>query len=136
MCPKCREPMIIVEYEGVEIDCCVNCGGNWLDAGELTWLTELSGARPGLIREAVDQASPGPTVKRRCPRCNKRLRRITVTADAPVELDRCPRGDGLWFDAGEVGTVITAFHDGEEGAVGRLLAELHHSELESNNKGE
>jgi Zn-finger nucleic acid-binding protein len=128
--------MIIVEYEGVEIDCCVICGGNWLDAGELTWLAELSGARPGKIREAIGQTSPGPPVGRRCPRCNKRLRRITVAADVPVELDRCPRGHGLWFDAGEVATVITAFHDGEEGAVGRLLAELHHSELESNRKGE
>ena len=128
--------MIIVEYEGVEIDCCVNCGGNWLDAGELTWLAELSGAEPGRIREAIDQASRGPTVERRCPRCNKRLRSITVTADAPVELDRCRRGHGLWFDAGEVATVIAAFHEGEEGAVARFLAELHHSELESNSKGE
>ncbi len=136
MCPKCREPMIIVEHEGVEIDCCLSCGGSWLDAGELTWMAELTGAQPGKISEAIEAAIPGRRVRRRCPRCGRRLRTITVTADTLIELDRCPKGHGLWFDAGEMEAVIGAFHDGEEGQVARLLAELHHSELESRSKGE
>ncbi len=136
MCPKCREPMIIVEYQGVEIDCCVECGGRWLDAGELTWIAELAGAQPGKISEAIERAAPGPRVDWRCPRCNRRLRAITVAVEEPIELDRCPKGHGLWFDAGEMQAVISAFHDGEDGEVARLLAELHHGELESNKKGE
>lgn len=135
MCPKCREAMIIVEYEGVETDCCLSCGGTWLDAGELAWLGELAGAQPGKITEAIKSAVPGPRVERRCPRCRKKLRVITVAAEPAVELDRCPRGHGLWFDAGEMEAVISAFHDGEEGTVAGLLAELHHHQMETNNKG-
>ena len=59
-----------------------------------------------------------------------------MAAGEPIELDRCPKGHGLWFDAGEMHAVIGAFHDGEDGEVARLLAELHHGELESNSKGE
>ncbi len=135
MCPKCREAMIIVEYEGVETDCCLSCGGTWLDAGELAWLGELAGAKPGKITKAIESAAPGPAVERRCPRCRKKLRVITVAAEPAVELDRCPRGHGLWFDAGEMEAVISAFHDGEEGTVASLLAELHHHQMETNNKG-
>ena len=58
-----------------------------------------------------------------CPRCNKKLQAITVGTEPAVELDRCRRGHGLWFDAGEIEAVITAFHDGEE--IGpRMLARI------------
>ena len=136
MCPKCSEPMIIVELEGVEVDCCLSCGGRWLDAGELAWLAELAGAKPGTISQVIAAATAGRRVRRRCPRCGKRLRTIVVAADSAIELDRCPKGHGLWFDAGELEAVIGAFHEGEEGEVARLLGELHHGELESKRKGE
>ena len=41
-----------------------------------------------------------------------------------VELDRCPRGHGLWFDKSEIETLIASFKEGEEGKVGRFLGEL------------
>lgn len=136
MCPKCSEPLIIVELEGVEVDCCLSCGGRWLDAGELAWLAELAGAKPGKISQAIDAATAGRRVRLRCPRCGKRLRIIVLAADSAIELDRCPRGHGLWFDAGELEAVIGAFHEGEEGEVARLLGELQHGKLESKSKGE
>jgi Zn-finger nucleic acid-binding protein len=135
MCPKCRLPTIIAEWEGVEVDCCLSCDGTWLDAGELTWLADLAGVKAGKISAALDQAQHGGRTAWRCPRCNRRLEAIHLAADPPVELDRCPLGDGLWFDAGEIQAVVKAFHDGEEGEVARFLGELHHSELESHAKG-
>ena len=39
MCPLCHEPLVAFELDGVEIDRCVDCGGVWLDAGELESLT-------------------------------------------------------------------------------------------------
>ena len=47
MCPVCREPMVALQLEGVEIDHCLACRGTWLDAGELEQLAEFSGADPG-----------------------------------------------------------------------------------------
>lgn len=38
-CPICSEPMVVVSGgAGIEIDCCPNCRGVWLDPGELDGL--------------------------------------------------------------------------------------------------
>ena len=42
-CPACKEAMITLELEEVEIDYCPDCGGIWLDAGELGVLRSLFG---------------------------------------------------------------------------------------------
>lgn len=34
-CPVCNNPMIVLEFEGVETDYCTDCEGIWLDSGEL-----------------------------------------------------------------------------------------------------
>jgi Zn-finger nucleic acid-binding protein len=35
LCPLCARPLRAVERQGVEIDHCADCGGFWLDQGEL-----------------------------------------------------------------------------------------------------
>ena len=42
-----------------------------------------------------------------------------------VEIERCPGGDGLWFDRGEMETFIASFDEGEEGAVARFFANFY-----------
>ena len=37
-CPVCKNAMITLELADVEIDYCTDCGGIWLDAGELEML--------------------------------------------------------------------------------------------------
>ena len=37
-CPVCKNAMITLELQEVEIDHCTDCGGIWLDAGELEML--------------------------------------------------------------------------------------------------
>lgn len=39
-CPKCEGKLIEVPFENLQIDLCDNCGGAWLDAGELEQLTK------------------------------------------------------------------------------------------------
>lgn len=137
MCPVCREPMAAFELEGVEIDRCVVCGGTWLDAGELEQIAEFAGAAPGPLSEALSAAGKGAHGQRRCPRCGKKLRVITLGDHTPVELDRCPRGHGLWLDAGEMRTVISSFasDDGEDGAVARFFADLYRHDIASESEG-
>jgi len=38
LCPLCSRALKPVERQGVEIDYCIQCGGIWLDQGELTEL--------------------------------------------------------------------------------------------------
>lgn len=126
MCPVCRTPMLAYELDGVEIDHCLGCSGTWLDAGELEQITELSGTSPGPLTAALDSAVAGAATKRRCPRCSKKLRTLDVGSDPTIELDRCPRGHGLWFDHGELETVVRthAGDDDDEGEVARYFGRL------------
>ncbi|HYI13187.1 MAG TPA: zf-TFIIB domain-containing protein [Thermoanaerobaculia bacterium] len=39
-CPKCGMDMKEIELHGVKVDQCANCGGIYLDAGELEQLTK------------------------------------------------------------------------------------------------
>ncbi len=131
MCPVCRKPMIAYELDGVEIDHCVDCSGTWLDAGELEQITELSGASPGPLAAALDAAVSGSATKRRCPRCSRKLRKLDVGTEPTVELDRCPKGHGLWFDQGELGTLVRSHANDadDEGEVARYFRRLFHNVL-------
>ena len=125
MCPVCRQPMVAFELEGVEIDRCVECGGTWLDAGELEIIAEAAGAARGALFEAMKNAKGQRHDRRRCPRCSRKLRVINMGTGKAVEIDRCPGGDGLWFDRGEMKTFVVSFEEGEEGAVARFFADFY-----------
>ena len=53
MCPECGQPLVAFELRGVEIDHCVDCGGTWLDAGELETITESAGVPSGELSRAL-----------------------------------------------------------------------------------
>jgi Zn-finger nucleic acid-binding protein len=131
--------MVIYEFEGVEIDHCLACGGTWFDAGELESLLERDRLSIAALRRELQAAALG-AVKRRCPRCRRRLEAVKVGAGQGVELDRCSAGHGVWFDEGETMAVIGQFRenaraDPDEGGkasgataagrVARFLAELY-----------
>src|ERR1043166_1249392 len=106
ICPKCDEPLLVLSFRGVDLDFCNYCRGLWLDAGELRQILEKSGDEPDDLLEAL-YSLPGivPSGKKHlCPRCDESLIEIApqVAGGAPVTLDRCPRGHGIWFDANEL----------------------------------
>jgi len=43
ICPACKNDMIVVEHEDIELDYCTNCNGVWFDSGELELLLEAAG---------------------------------------------------------------------------------------------
>ncbi len=136
MCPRCEEPLVAFELNGVEIDRCVTCGGTWLDAGELEWLVEQAGIDPGIVSQALHAGRrDSQRTRLKCPRCRRRMRLTVVGEDPPVELDRCVHEHGLWFDRGEVRKAISSFTAGEEGAVASLFADLFKYDLQSDCKG-
>ena len=129
MCPECREPLIVIELDGVEVDHCLTCRGTWLDGGELELLTELAGGRPGPLHAALRAPPTGHRGTRRCPRCRRKLRLSTVGTAPHVEFDRCPAGHGLWLDAGELATIIREYADKTDAIVARFLSDLYHDRL-------
>ncbi len=109
-CPVCRVPMIVVEYKKIELDFCVKCSGVWFDSGELELLMEtIKAAGNALPPSHLPEASKPESSekKRKCPICGRKMDKMLVGKEPQVLIDRCPRGEGLWFDGGELGQVIT-----------------------------
>ena len=104
-CPVCREPLIVAEREGIELDACPWCRGLWFDAGEVALLAEkvgrtLSVTESGPLAVAAAGEKPRP-----CPRCDKTMEKVTLGQSPRVLLDRCA-SHGLWFDHGELGSLM------------------------------
>ncbi len=93
--------MLVAEYGSVEIDNCMSCGGIWLDGGELEALTGSD------LPQATHDAALGAP-ERDCPVCVDQLIKIRHEPTGVV-IDRCPHGDGIWFDEGELQQIIAAF---------------------------
>ena len=104
-CPACKEAMIIVEHSGVELDCCPACRGLWLDAGELELILG-DAAKMRAFLDAGDPYQAQGEKPRRCPICRRRMRKDVTGGALPVVIDACRLGHGLWFDEGELFTVL------------------------------
>lgn len=107
VCPKCDVALILLEFLEIQVDYCPRCEGLWLDAGEVEQLIERTGgvaANPvtSFFHDCERTVSGRPDYL--CPRCDRRLREVARVGYGGEELrvDRCPRGDGIWFDKYEL----------------------------------
>jgi len=105
-CPVCREPLVVVERDRIELDWCPWCRGLWFDEGELSLLAETLGLTIDLGAPKAGSASRPGARPRSCPRCDRGLEEVRVGGEPSVALDRCPRGHGHWFEAGELATLV------------------------------
>jgi Zn-finger nucleic acid-binding protein len=98
--------MVVLEYDAVEVDYCLACGGVWLDAGELELLfSDESEGREFLASRG--RAYSGEEKRFLCPICGEKMFKEQVAGDvAPVLYDYCPQGDGVWFDRGELAAIL------------------------------
>ena len=120
-CPACKEEMIILELNEVEIDHCCECGGIWLDSGELELL--VGGGEAVRLDDAVSCNEE----LRKCPRCRKKMAKVYFgSRESRILLDAC-REHGLWFDKGELHS--TAEMIDKDNAVLKLLNEMFASEM-------
>lgn len=119
VCPRCHVALFLLRFEGVEVDHCPTCGGFWLDAGEIEDLARAT--KGAFVAERLRRllGGEGTPTAGFCPRCDGRL--IEFRADlgavegaAPLRLDRCPVGHGLWFDAQELPRLLSALPTGDD----------------------
>lgn len=116
--------MITLDLADVEIDHCIHCGGIWLDAGELEFLLE-DPAQAGRLLKSFQEIPSATEQPRKCPICDKRMARIVVgRSEPPLVIDKCRRGDGLWFDRGELQDVLKRGRLDEDSRIQRLLADI------------
>ena len=122
-CPLCKEPMIVLELNEVEIDHCLACGGIWLDAGELELLLEGAEEKDKLLSSfEVDKSSKEK--RRKCPICLRRMEKVLCGTQRRVRIDKCRNNDGLWFDKGELHDILKEGHFDEDNKVLTLLDDM------------
>jgi Zn-finger nucleic acid-binding protein len=109
ICPVCRKAALIVEYNNIELDYCPTCQGVWFDAGELELMLESAGLGDhrryleGIINAAEAKSSEK---KRKCPICRRKMKKTYIDEEKKILVDICRVGDGIWFDGGEVQSLI------------------------------
>ena len=122
-CPSCKEPMIVLELEEVEIDHCVSCGGTWLDAGELALLLEETDNKD-LVLDSIEPDKKSGEKKIRCPICRRKMNKVVCGLEKKVTLDRCKRKDGIWFDRGELREILKMSSGEKESRILNLLKDM------------
>jgi Zn-finger nucleic acid-binding protein len=127
ICPVCKQDMIVVEYRQIELDYCIRCSGIWFDKGELELLlktTDLGDAGlPTLEGLAKETRSHG---ERKCPICRQKMKEVPLGEPA-IHVDVCRRGDGIWFDGGELQQLLKQIASGplaDKGAMPRIASFL------------
>ena len=128
-CPACKGVVVVVEYERIELDYCTKCYGVWFDAGELELLEARLGLEGGALSVNEIMALPEEKVSeksRRCPICRKKMKKVYIGSHPKVLIDVCPRGDGLWFDSGEVSQVLAQLKDKDKSHTGHKHSRVVH----------
>lgn len=112
-CPVCIQPMNEIQFFNIKVDGCRFCGGIWFDAGELAKFIQ-KGSLPKRILTPTALTDARRTVKegeRKCPRCGNLLEVVTHQG---VNVDYCQNCSGLWFDRGELLSVVEKYAEDVE----------------------
>ena len=123
-CPVCKNAMITLELREVEIDYCTDCGGIWLDAGELELLLGEPEKAAQLLKSfKIDSTAIEKT--RKCPICSKKMQKVIVGSSKPnLLIDKCRKADGLWFDKGELQDIFERAHLDQDNKIQKLLTDM------------
>lgn len=127
ICPVCNVDMIVVEHCSIELDYCVECLGIWFDEGELSLLMESLEPEVGGGKWSSSfrpPQAPPEEKPRRCPLCRKKMKKVLIGREPGVLIDRCPEGEGLWFDGGELGRMVKGWASEAPGGEERILSFL------------
>jgi Zn-finger nucleic acid-binding protein len=109
-CPKCNQPLQGIDYEGVHIETCPACGGDWLDAGELQNILDARDKRFDQNEcRAIAQATKISHLKLdtlnrhlTCPNCGAVTHPINYGDDSGIIIDKCASCGGVWLEKGEI----------------------------------
>jgi len=134
ICPVCNNSMVVLELEQIEIDYCIDCGGIWLDAGELELMLETESERNRIIN-LFKKAGPGKEKSYNCPICGKRMLKFDIGEEEKVKIDKCKRNHGLWFDKGELQKVVEFGSVDKENKIINLLKDMFERKISSQKNG-
>ena len=119
-CPACKNPMVILELNQVEIDYCSARKGIWLDRGELDLI--FSSSEKKEIAKLFSVKNNLDEIKRRCPVCKKKMNKVEFE-NTEIIIDRCSEDHGVWFDSGELKSILKSAEE-ENSKIINMLKEM------------
>lgn len=135
ICIKCNTPQEPIVIVGVEIDRCPNCGGIWLDGGEIKELIARRQAPGGdaQLESAIDQLSQsqplpanppmvaGDVVDKPCPACGGKLTNVYFPGG---QIEHCNACQGVFLDRGELAKAMQLVDSNEATTIMALAASV------------
>lgn len=113
-CPSCPNLLHEAYYGAVSGHLCTTgCGGIWIASEAITALTRSPRmvdrmlAATGLVKPLAEPE------QRICPSCHEHLDAWIVSGSGEVEIDTCPKCEGIWLDQGEVATLVVLHRKGK-----------------------
>ena len=133
-CPTCKTALRTIRYEGVELDTCGRCGGEFVGPAEIAHVVRTREERfsPEVLAETAPLrpvfGPPEQSVRAaaRCPSCAGEMRAVNYSGDTGVCVDRCERCHGLWLEHEElekIQALLERWGDEAPGALARLSPE-------------
>ncbi len=127
-CPQCKAELETIAYEGIQIETCPSCHGEWLDDSELGHVVRTREKRfTEDERRAVAAAKRITGIKPKdvdrdliCPKCGGTTDAIHYGTDSGIVIDRCTSCRGIWLDGGELERVQALVEHWEDGLEGDL----------------
>lgn len=120
-CPGCSHGL----DAGAAIAWCDTCRGVWVSEAELEERVRVVRGKSEIDLSLVF-APAGPRMygpaRRACPLCREPLGHALL---GEIEVDRCGRKHGIWFDAGELQSVLHAATQGVAVAVAPVTLDPH-----------
>lgn len=98
-CLSCTATLGRAEYQDIQVDNCPQCGGIWLEEGELELLLGSAEA----TRHYLHSFDPGFQSKdnpRKCPLCKKVMENVLIGKGVPA--DKCVNDHGLWCNGSDL----------------------------------
>jgi uncharacterized protein len=110
LCPLCRVQTAPLDEQGIMAAQCPQCQGIWISQIALNRLTRREADQPAPVLTARGPSLPelaervtqtDSTGQIDCPYCAVTMIKERFHPMIPVQIDRCPKCDYIWLDAGE-----------------------------------
>jgi Zn-finger nucleic acid-binding protein len=106
-CPRCGSTLNSIQYDGVQIEVCPGCGGEWLHSGELQKIVEHHAevftpkeiASIDAVNKEIFTAEKDDHDELNCPHCeNVRMEHFDYGDTSGIVLHKCTECGGVWTD--------------------------------------
>lgn len=141
-CPACTSTLRTLEYEGVSVETCDGCGGEFVQGSELSHIVKVRETRfAEPMRSALAFKAPvfgvadiDATTRFCCPACRIPMNPINYAGDSGVIVDRCGGCGGMWLEHAELEKIQILLEKWEDSAPSQIrgaAAELRRAQEEA-----